>query len=346
LVTIGGNPVLSVPNSGGRLDEALATLEFMVSVDIYCNETSRHADVILPPPSALEKPHYDLGLLPLAVRNVANYSPAVLAKHADQPAEWEILLRLAAIFEGRGAGSDPAADDAALAKLAAAAAGDAGGPFGGWDPAAVVAALGERRGPERTLDLMLRTGPYRTSLDDLIANPHGIDFGPLEPRLPDALRTSSGLVELAPAPLLADLTRLAEARDRLAADGLVLVGRRHLRTNNSWMGNLEVLVKGKEKCTLQIHPSDAAARGIAPGADVTVSSRVGRVTAPAEITEVVRPGVVSLPHGFGHDLPGVRLAVAKTRPGVNSNLLADDEDFDPLSGTATLNGIPVEVAPA
>ena len=343
LVTIGGNPVLSTPNGGGRLDEALATLDFMVSVDIYCNETSRHADVILPPPSSLEKPHYDLGLLPLAIRNVANYSPAVLDKDDGQPAEWEILAQLAAIFDGTGRSAEQIDDDQ-IAKMADSAGKDATGPFAGWETDAIVAAMGARRGPERILDLMLRTGPYQISLDDLIAQPHGIDFGPLEPRLPDALRTKSGMVELAPAPLVTDLDRLESEMVRLAAGGLVLVGRRHVRSNNSWMGNVEVLIKGRERCTLQMHPDDAAACGATNGDEVIVRSRVGQVVAPVEITDGIRPGVVSLPHGWGHDLPGVRLSVAKTRPGVSSNLLADETDFDPISGTATLNGIPVEVA--
>ena len=345
MVVIGGNPVLSIPNSGGRLDNAFAQLEVMVSVDIYCNESSRHADVILPPPSSLQKPHYDLGLLPLAVRNVANYSPAVLPRDVDQPAEWEILARLAAIFDGTGRDPEQVDDDQVL-RMAATAAADQAGPFAGWAPDAIVAWLGDRRGPERQLDLMLRTGPYRVSLDDLLDQPHGIDFGPLVPRLPDALRTASGMVELAPEALITDLDRLDTELSRVAAGGLVLVGRRHVRSNNSWMGNIDVLVKGRERCTVQLHPDDAAARGISAGDDVVVRSRVGQVEAPVEITEGIRRGVVSLPHGWGHDLPGVRLGVAKTRPGVSSNLLADDEDFDPLSGTATLNGIPVEVTSA
>ncbi len=346
LLVIGGNPVVSTPNGGGRLDRALEGLECMVSVDIYLNETSRHADVILPPPSALQKSHYDLGLLPLAVRNVANYSPAVLPLDDGQPAEWEILARLALLLRGAGPDGDPAVlDDELASKFVTNVVADPDGPWAGRDPDDVLAELGDRRGPERQLDLLLRTGPYGLSLDDLLAAPHGIDLGPLQPRLPDALRTPSGMVELAPAPLLADVERLRASLDE-PDDTLVLVGRRHVRSNNSWLHNIEVLVKGRPRCTLQLHPDDAAAAGIAHGDAVVVRSRTGEVTVAAEVSTVVRPGVVSLPHGWGHDVEGTRLTVAATRPGVNSNLLADERSFDPLSGNAVLNGIPVEVRPA
>ena len=205
------------------------------------------------------------------------------------------------------------------------------------------------------LDFMLRTGPFGdgfgvdpdgTSLDDMIAHPHGRDFGALVPRLPEVLRTPSGRIELAPEPLVADLDRLRGAAEELATRGLVLVGRRHLRSNNSWMHNVSVLVKGKPRCTLQVHPDDAATLGLVDGAPATVTSRVGSVQAPVEVTDAIRPGVVSLPHGWGHDLPGAQLRVAAEHAGVNSNTLSDDEAFDPLSGTSVLNGIPVTVGPA
>ena len=345
LITVAGNPVLSAPNSA-RLDKALAQLDVMIAVDIYLNETTRHADVILPPPSVLRRSHYDLLLLQLAVRNVANFSEPVFPLAPGQPDEWEILAKLALIAQGRGAEADPAeVDDVTLTGLVHHAVGDPTSTLFGRDADDVIAelAVSGRRGPERILDFMLRSGPYGLTLDDLIANPHGIDLGPLEPRLPDVLRTPSGRIELAPLPLVADVARLAATLDRPAPD-FVLVGRRNLRSNNSWMHNINVLTKGKPQCTLQIHPLDAATLGVGAADQVLVTSRVGEVVAPVEITDGIREGVVSLPHGFGHDLDGIALRVAQARPGVNSNLLADEEAIDPLSGNAVLNGIPVRLA--
>jgi anaerobic selenocysteine-containing dehydrogenase len=356
LVTVAGNPVLSTPNSS-RLDAALASLECMISVDIYLNETTRHADVILPPPSPLQRSHYDVLLLQFAVRNVANYSPAVLPLDDGQPDEWEILAKLATIALGMGTQGDPAdVDERAVAGLVRSAVGDESSPVHGRNPDELLAALSAtgRRGPERMLDLMLRTGPYGEafganpgglSLDVLVDQPHGVDLGPLEPRLPELLRTPNGRIQLAPAELLADLTRLADARDRPRA-GMVLVGRRHLRSNNSWMHNIEVLTKGRPQCTLQVHPDDAARLGLSDGASARVRSRVGELVAPVEVTDDIRPGVVSLPHGWGHDVDGVELAVARKRPGVNVNVLADELAMDPLSGNSILNGIPVDISPA
>jgi anaerobic selenocysteine-containing dehydrogenase len=354
LVTVAGNPVVSTPNSG-RLDAALATLDLYVAVDPYINETTRHADVILPPPTALQKSHYDVALLQLALRNVANYSPAVLPLDDGQLDEWKILARLALIAQGMGAASDPAAvDDLVAQTLVGAAVKDETGPVAGRDPAEILAALGDRTGPERLLDLMLRTGPYGDgfganpdglSLAVLEANPHGVDLGALEPRLPEVLRTPSGTVELAPEPIVADVARLRAGLDA-PTDGMTLIGRRDLRSNNSWMHNVEVLVKGKVRCTLHVHPDDASRLGLADGAPAEVTSRTGKVTVPVEVTDAIRPGVVSIPHGWGHDLDGVALSVARRHAGVNSNLLADEELIDPVSGNAVLNGIPVEVARA
>jgi anaerobic selenocysteine-containing dehydrogenase len=360
LVTIAGNPVVSTPNGSGRLDAAFESLEFMVSVDIYVNETTRHADVILPSPDPLAKSHYDVALLQLAVRNVSNYSPPVIAR-SDQPDEWEILAKLALIFQGMGADADPSmVDDLAIRGLVDSAVGDETGALHGRDADEIVAALGSKRGPERLLDFMLRSGPYGDqfganpdglSLDVLLANPHGIDFGPLEPRLPDALRTPTGMIELAPEALVGDVARLEAAlEDRSGASGdghdFVLVGRRHLRSNNSWMHNINVLVKGKPQCTLHLHPDDAARLGLAHGDQAQVRSRTGAIVAPVEVTDGIMPGVVSIPHGWGHDVEGVQLSVASTiGAGVNSNHLADDTLFDALSGSAVLNGIPVSVAP-
>ena len=359
LVTVAGNPVLSTPNSG-RLDAALATLDCYVAVDPYINETTRHAHVILPPPSALQKGHYDLALLQLAIRNVSNYSPPVLPLDDGQPDEWQVLARLALVAQGLGATAEPAVvDDLVLRTLVSGMVADETNPLSGRLVDDVVADLGERTGPERLLDLMLRTGPYgdgfgkgpgTLTLDLLLETPHGIDFGALEPRLPDVLRTPSGMVELAPELLVADVDRLATALAERAVDGsseqMLLIGRRDLRSNNSWMHNVEVLVKGKPRCTLHVHPDDATRLGLTDGLDAEVSSRAGKVTVPVQVTDAIRPGVVSIPHGWGHDMPGAELQVARRYAGVNSNILADEELVDPVSGTAVLNGIPVEVAPA
>jgi len=358
MVTVAGNPVVSTPNAA-RLDAALESVEFFVAVDIYVNETTRHADVILPVPSALQKPHYDVALYQLALRNVANWSEPVLPLDDGQPDEWEVLAKLALVAQGMGPDADPAVvDELTVAALARSAVADEAGPVHGRDPDELVAALGERRGPARVVDLMLRTGPYGEgfgarpgglSLDVLLEQPHGVDLGPLEPRLPDALRTPSGCIELAPPLLLDDLDRLAAGLDGGAADGdrpFLLVGRRHLRSNNSWMHNVEVLVKGKPRCTVHVHPDDAARLGLADGDPAVVASRVGEVTIPVEVTDAITPGVVSIPHGWGHDAPGTRLRVARERAGVNSNVLADETLVDAVSGNAVLNGIPVSVGRA
>lgn len=352
LLVIGGNPVLSTPE-GDRLDRAIASLELVVGIDLYRTATTRHAHVLLPPPGALQRSHYDLAFTGLAIRNVANYSPPVLALEPDQPDEWEILLRLAGIVAGQGADADLAPfDDLVAATVAQQAASTERSRAAGRDPGDLLAAVGHRRGPERLLDLLLRAGPYGDgfgshpdglTLDRLAAHPHGMDFGPLQPRLPANLATGSGRVELAPPPIVADVDRLVATLDQGGAS-LVLVGRRHVRTNNSWMHNLPMLARG-ELCTLQVHPDDARARGLADGELAEVRSPVGAVTAAVEITEDLRPGVVSLPHGFGHDLDGIELTVARRRPGVNSNVLTDSADLDVPSGTAVLNGIDVEVSP-
>ena len=356
LVTVAGNPVLSTPHSD-QLAKAFEQLDFMVSVDMYLNETTRHADVVLPPPSQLQREHYDVALYPFAIRNVANFSERVLPLDDGQPDEWEVLLKLALIAQGFGPDADPiAADDATIDSLVRHGVSDSGSPIHARDPEEIIAALDAsgRKGPARTIDYMLQTGPYGAafgsnpggaSLDLLLANPHGVDYGALEPRLPDALRTKSGRIELAPPELLADVPRLRKAIDELSNRDLVLVGRRHLRSNNSWMHNIEVLVKGKPRCTLHVHPEDASRFGVSDGGVARVTSRVGSVDAVVEVTEAIRPGVVSLPHGWGHGVPGTRLRVAAERAGVNSNVLTDHEAIDPLSGTSVLNGIPVTVAP-
>jgi anaerobic selenocysteine-containing dehydrogenase len=342
---MGGNPVVSTPNSG-RLDAALDQLEFMVSLDIYVNETTRHADVILPAPSPLRRSHYDQALYLFAIRNVAHYSPPVLEPDPDVPDEWVTLLRLTGLAAGLGPDADVAALDEQVARAAVERETKTPeSPFAGREVEQVLAELGPRVGPERLLDLMLRAGPYGLSLADLEAAPHGIDLGALRPRLPDALRTASGKIELAPAPLVADVERLRESLQNQRNGDLVLVGRRHLRSNNSWMHNLEVLVKGKPRCTLHVHPDDAARYQLTDGDPAELSSRTGSIVAQVEVTDAIMPGVVSLPHGWGHDVAGTAQRIASAHPGTNSNLVADELQVDAVSGNAVLNGIPVELAP-
>ena len=344
LVTLAGNPLVSTPNAE-RLARAVEGLDLVISIDIYVNETTRHADVILPAPEPLEKAHYDLALYQLAVRNVANYSPAVF--ESEVPAEWRTLLRLAALIAGQGPDADvDAFDSMVIATLIQRELADPGSRLAGRDADELLRELEPRTGPERMLDFMLRAGPYGLTLDQLEQNPHGIDLGPLEPRLPDLLRTPSGRIELAPEPILADAERLRAALERERNGGLVLIGRRQLRSNNSWMHNLPALVKGKDRCTLLVHPDDADRLGLADGGRALVRSAAGQIEAPVELTDEIMPGVVSLPHGWGHDEEGMRLGVASAHAGVNSNVLADETAVDPLSGNAVLNGIPVELAPA
>ncbi|MQA10417.1 MAG: molybdopterin-dependent oxidoreductase [Pseudonocardiaceae bacterium] len=330
LLTVCGNPCLSAPNAG-RLAEALRQLDFMVSLDIYLNETSRHADVILPGPSPLERPHYPVGLYQFTVHNVANWTPP--ARPTDLPQDWQTLLRLTGIVTGQGPNADIAALDAFVAGEVAKGAG------------LDVSVAGERTGPERLVDLLLRAGPYDLTLADLEASPHGVDLGPLRPRMPDILNTARGKIELAPEAITGDVPRLAAELDTDVSP-LVLIGRRQLSSNNSWMHNLEPLVRGTNRCTLHVHPEDANRIGLAHGGMATVRSRAGKIEVPVEITSQIRPGVISIPHGWGHHAEGTRTAVATAHAGANSNVLADEYLLDELSGTAVLNGIPIDVEPA
>ncbi len=300
LVTSAGNPVLSTPN-GAKLDAALDGLAFMVSIDPYVNETTRHADVILPPASGLEVEHYDVIFHHFAVRNTARYSDALFDIAPEQRYDWQIFEALRQRLTGR-----------------------------------------RGTAPRERLDAGLRAGPYATSVDDLRASPHGVDFGPLVPCLPERLLTANGRVDLAPPAYVADLARLAAALESPAAD-LVLIGRRQLRSNNSWMHNAPRLMRGPDRCTLMLNPQDAGARGIATGDRVEVRSRVGAVIVPAEVTDALMPGVASLPHGFGHARDGVRQTLAASKPGASVNDLTDEERLDELTGNAALNGVPVEV---
>ncbi|ORA14990.1 molybdopterin-dependent oxidoreductase [Mycobacterium asiaticum] len=342
LITVAGNPVLSSPG-GDKLDEALPMLEAMISVDNWVNETTRHADVILPGLSPLEQPHHDDLVLQFAIRSFANYSAPVFDP-GDRPHEWEILIRLTGLCTGTPAEEvDVAAIDDGFFDYLAFTRGLDG---------ATIRRHYEHGGPERMLDLTLRTGPFGDrygenpgglTLELLKANPNGIDFGPMVPQLPDILGTPDKKIRLAPQYLLDDLPRLAARLDR-PADPLVLVNRRHLRSNNSWLHNVPALMKGRDRCTLLMHPQDAARCRISDEDIVTVKSESGEIKVPVEITDAIRPGVVSMPHGWGHDRPGTRLSVASSSPGVNTNVLSPPTFVDEPSGNGVLNGIPVTVS--
>ncbi|MDX3570432.1 molybdopterin oxidoreductase family protein [Streptomyces sp. ID05-47C] len=352
LITVAANPVLSAPD-GDRLDKALDSLDFMVSVDPYLNETSRGADVVLPPPPPSQSPHHDFAFNTLAVRNQVRYSRPAVPLEPGRMAETEILARLTLAVTGMH-GADPSAvDDLVIGQTLGKAVQEPHSPVHGRDPEELAAQLAGESGPERRLDLMLRLGPYGDGfgahpeglgLERLLAHPHGIDLGPLRPRLPQPLKTRSGKIELLPQPIADDLPRLRRAAAERPT-GLVLVGRRHLRSNNSWMHNVPALTGGTNRCTVQVHPEDAERLGLRDGEPVRVKGAGGEVTAPAEVTDGVRRGVVSIPHGWGHDRPGTRLSHASTDPGVNVNQLLDGSLLDPLSGNAVLNGVPVELSP-
>ncbi len=322
LLTMAGNPALSAPN-GPRLERALPSLEFMVSIDGYLNETTRHAHVILPPTSPLSRSHYDIALNAFAVRNQAKYAPAVFPRLEAERHDWEICAELAL-----GLLVPPALRPLARRALP--------------------------RGPEPVVDLGLRVGPHSSlrrsphalSLRKLREAPHGVDLGPLEPRLPGLLATPGKRVRLAPAVFVREAERLVAAADA-PPPALVLVGRRQLRNNNSWLHNSHKLAKGPRRCTLLMHPDDARARGLAAGDEVRLRSRTGVVLVPLEVSDEIMPGVVSLPHGFGHTREGTRLSVAQTEaPGPSANDVTDHALLDRLSGNAGFNGVPVEVEAA
>jgi anaerobic selenocysteine-containing dehydrogenase len=345
LITVAGNPVLSAPN-GPQLAAALAGLELMISFDIYLNETTRHADVILPGLSPLEDVHYDVAFPQLSWRNTVRFSPAVIPAVPSRPAEWELLMRLIAIATGKGAAADIGAlDDEMTADDVRRTAGPAAD--------AVLSQLGTARGPERMLDLALRGGPYGDrfgfvpgglTLAKVKAAPAGIDLGALAPRIPELLRTASGKVELAP-PLFVDDLGRARADLARAVPDLVIVGRRHLRSNNSWMHNLPVLAKGPFRCTAMVSSIDATRLGLRDGGRARIANGARSIEVDIEVTDEMMPGVVSLPHGWGHDLPGAQLGVAAKRPGANLNALLDETLRDPLSGNAVLGGVPITMQP-
>ena len=315
LVTVAGNPVLSTPN-GRQLEQALDGLEFMVSVDLYINETTRYADLILPSTSALENDHYDTTFNMFAVRNVTRFNRAILPKPEGALHDWEIFVGLAHAFAAR-----------------------TGNP------------LKPTLAPAQMIDLGLRAGAYgdasshKLSVAMLAEHPHGLDLGPLKANLAGRLKTANGRVQAAPAVILADLARFA-ALPLPKVDELLLIGRRHVRSNNSWMHNYHRLVKGKPRHQLLMHPDDLASRQLSDGQRVRVSSRIGMIEVHVLASLEMMPGVVSLPHGWGHDRPGVQMSIASAQPGASANDLTDERQLDELSGNAALNGVPVQVAAA
>jgi anaerobic selenocysteine-containing dehydrogenase len=346
------NPLRSAANSA-ELDAAFAGLDFVVAVDFYLNETTRYAHLILPTPSPAELPSYEYGLYHLSVRNVAKWSWAAIPPPPGSPPAWEVLAKLAAIFMGFAGAPTKDIDDVVFRQLAGAVlAADRSWP--GLTTEEVVAKLDGAIGPERIVEFALRIGahgdgfgrrPDGLTLAKVREAEHGIDLGPLEPRLREVLNTKSGKIELAPQTMIDDVPRL-RAHVAESRRGLVLIGRRNLRTSNSFMHNLPALVKGPNRCTLQVSREDAEAIGLRDGGSARVSSRVGSVVASVEVTEDLMPGVVSLPHGWGHDAEGARLRVAREHAGVNTNVLTDNRAYDVASGTAVLFGTPVDVEPA
>ncbi|HEY3655263.1 MAG TPA: molybdopterin-dependent oxidoreductase [Steroidobacteraceae bacterium] len=340
LFTIGANPVVSVPGAD-RLDAALPLLDFMISLDNYLNETTRHAHVILPSPSVLETPYWDVWAWPWSLTSGGHYSPALY--ETERMEEWRVITTLGCLCAGMKLEEiDPDALDREYFSGMCAQVGL---------DAEKILKISPTPGPERILDLAIRIGPFGdrygerpggVTLETFKASPQGILFGAAQPQMREVLRTPSGKVELAPEHLLNDIPRLRAAMTE-PRPPMLLVSRRHLSSMNSWMHNVEVLVKGPERCTLFVHPRDAERIGVGDGERVCVASTEASVEVAAEITDGVRPGVVSLPHGWGHDLPGSRLRVASRRPGVNSNRLNPATFVDEASGNLAVNGVPVTV---
>lgn len=319
LLTVAGNPVLSTPD-GSRLDEALRGLDFMAAVDIYVNETTRHADVILPPTTSLERDHYDLVFHLLAVRNTARFTPAVFDKEPDQRHDWQIFREITLRTTARLSRKTP------------------------WRKRLVQRAR-LTASPTLLVGQLLRRGSSGVTLRKLRARPAGIDLGPLRGgQLPERLPSKDKRIDLAPDLVVRDVARLA-AVTAPAGDELLLIGRRHKQDCNSWMHNSERLTRGRPRHQLLMHPADLAQREIADGALVRVSSRVGSVEVEVASSEDLMPGVVSLPHGYGHARDGVLMKRSRDVPGVSINDLTDPELLD-VSGNAALNGVPVSVTAA
>ncbi len=313
-ISVAGNPVLSTPN-GEKLDKAFSNLEFMVAIDYFVTETSRHANIILPPVSPLERDHYDVTFNNFAVHNVAKYSKALFRKNKNAKHDWQIYLELAKRLDKKA-------------------------PLTTKIERRLVKALG----PKFLLDQGLRRGPYAgMSLNKLEKNPHGLDLGPLKTMLPQALKHKDKQIHLNVDFYQADLARVQTMVQDYDAQQVLLIGRRHVRSNNSWLHNSYRMVKGKPRCTLMLHPETAKEYGIKDAQSVKVTSRVGSVIIVAEVTDELMPGVVSIPHGWGHGRKGVKQKIAQAHAGVSVNDLTDDTLIDRLSGNAAVNGVPVQL---
>ncbi len=309
-----GNPVLSVPN-GRKLDTAFESLDFMLSIDIYLNETSRHADVILPPATGLETPHFPIPFHNLAIHNTANYSDAVIEKSEGSKYDWEIYQALHTEIESyREEKTGEAKSDKPSFTL------------------------------EQKLDFLLQFGPHKLSLEELKKHPHGIDLGPLTTQLPEKLLTQDGKLHLFPKIYEDALAELIATNEENKEHPFLLVGRRNLRSNNSWMHNLQRMIKGPNSCTAMINPEDAESYNIKSGDQIRIKSRVNEVELEAEVTDEIMRGTISIPHGWGHDREGAQLNTASTKAGVSFNDLADDQLVDPLSGVSVINAIPVTIS--
>jgi anaerobic selenocysteine-containing dehydrogenase len=329
MVTVAGNPVLSTPN-GRRLDRALEQVEFMVSVDLYINETTRHADLILPPCWSLAEDHSEPLAPSVSLRNAARWCPPVVQKEAGELADWEILLRLT---EELG-----------------------GGPTGmKWidGPLRLASKFGWRYDPQRTLDLLFRIGPHGDrflpwkrgiNLAKVKASPYGVDLGAAQPGVRHRLQTKDGRIHLVAAPLLQALAELeGELEQQRLSDEVLLIGRRELRTNNSWMHNVPSLVAGRDRCVLYVHPDDAERAGLRDSEPAMVESRVYSGIVPVRVTDEVMPGVVSLPHGWGHAASAAWQSVAGVHAGVSANDFTDDQRVESVVGQSILNGVPVRL---
>ena len=345
LITSACNPVISVPGSD-QLDKALSELECMISLDTYLNETTRHAHVILPAPSPLESGHFDNVAPAWAVRSVARWSDPVVPKPATIPDEWQSLLVLHGLISGQPLSKiDINATDDGYFEIMCSVKN--------INPVLAKAAT-DLRGPERLVDWEIRTGPFGDrygeiadgwTLARLREHPHGIDLGPMVPRAHEAICTPNGRINLAPEYIVGDIPRLAQRLESGAETSIVLVSRRHLRSNNSWLHNVDTLMKGRDRCTLLIHPDDAQRLDLSADAPARVISGAGELDVQIEISDEMMAGVVCLPHGWGHDKPGTQMAIARRRPGVNNNRLAPVDFLDALSGNAAVNGIPVQIEP-
>jgi len=326
LVTGAGNPVLSTPN-GNQLDSALASLDYMVSIDIYLNETTRHADIILPPLTSLERSHYDIAFQALAIRNGAKFSQPVFKPGKEQRSDAQIFMELGWRMQS----------------------GNLVDKMVGWLKKEIIPRLGS----EPIINKRLKQGPYFKShgldIKKLKQNPHGIDLGPMQACLPERLFTADKTINLAPEEFVADLKKLKDrqfAKDsaaKVSAFDLKLIGRRDPRSNNSWLHNSYRMVKGKPRCLALVHPQDADSRNLQDGDMAVVRSRVGEIRIPVALSDTMMRGVISIPHGWGHQMEGVELGVASQHAGVNTNILTDETFLDSLSGNAALNGVPVSL---